>query len=1044
MKEFAHLHVHSDYSLLDGYSTVAQLARTAKEHGQPAIALTDHGNLHGAVAFYYACQKEGIKPIIGTEAYVTDNMVAREKGRTHLLLLAQNLTGYYNLLQLSTGSYQKGFYYKPRIDIDFLASHSEGLISSTGCMASQVNRFIGQGQLEQADKLVGHYLDIFGRDRFFLELQDHNIPELTQINRHLLEMNKRWGLLPVATNDVHYAQPTDVTPHDIMLCIQTGAYMNDPKRMRFSSDAFYLKTREQMERVWGAEALDNTLLIAEMCNVTLPYKGYVLPKYSDNSAQLLVELCKVDDPTSMERIEYELSIINQMGFADYFLILYDFCQFAKKQGIWWNVRGSAAGSMVAYTLGITSLNPMEHGLLFERFLNPNRVNMPDVDFDWPDDHRATMINYLAERWGGENVAAICTFGRIGARGAIKDVCRVTQVSLNEAVAVSGMVPAIPGKPCTIEDVLDPNNEFYSAEFAELYAKKPYLQLATKLEGVIRSVGVHPAGVVITPEPVAKLLPLMTTTTGAVLPNITQWDMSVVDKLGFLKVDFLGLRTLSVLGLACEMIYKRHGLRYDLTNIPYDNNMAVLDPDCPAENLFEVYYGGQTDGVFQVDGVGMTRMLSQMRPFQFDHIIAAVALFRPGPMQYLDSYIKRMHGEEEVSYHVPELESILSSTYGICVYQEQIMQIAVAIAGYSPGEADDIRKAVGKKLPERIKYHREKFVQGCVYGPEIGLTIWNDIEKFARYGFNKSHAAVYAKLSCMTAYIKRYYPKEFMAALLSLETDPTKKSQYLMATRRMGIGILRPDINQSEALCTVTSDAIRLGLQVIKNLGHDVVARILSDRQTYGPYKNLTDWLERIPREVRRPSCEALINVGAFDDFGDRVQLLDMLKRMLGYSKSVSKSRSSGQMMLFSTPINEWDKTPPQSQKITDLGLLDRELEFTGVYISGHPTLIPKLSHRAHDIAGLEDGENTTVCGLVTEMREIITKRGDPMGIGVMADDTGSCRVTIFPRQWENAKLQVGHIVVVQGHGQEYMGQISLILDTVKYASKPRHNTSGRS
>ena len=1014
---FVHLHTHSDYSLLDGYSAVYKLAATAKGHGQPALALTDHGNLHGLPEFYFACQKQGIKPILGTEAYMTNQMSLREKGRTHLLLLAENITGYQNLLKLSTASYRDGFYYKPRIDLDFLSQHSTGLISSTGCMASQVNRFIAANQLAEANKLVERYIDIFGRERFFLELQDHNIPELTSINKHLLEMNKRWQLRPVATNDVHYANPTDATPHDIMLCVQTGAFQNDPKRMKFSSDAFYLKTRQEMAMLWGREALDNTLVIAEMCNVTLPYKGYVLPKYQEgiNSGELLATLCQVDNPIAQERIDYELSIINSMGFADYFLILYDFCKFATSKGIWWSVRGSAAGSMVAYTLGITSLNPLEHGLLFERFLNPNRVNMPDVDFDWPDDDRATMINYLAERWGQDNVAAICTFGRSGARGAIKDVCRVTQVPLNEAVTVSNMIPAIPGKPCTIEDALNPDHEFYSPELVSIYNEKPYLALATQLEGIVRSVGIHPAGVVITPTPVGDLLPLMTTTREAVLPNITQWDMAIIDKLGFLKVDFLGLRTLSVLRLACSMI---RDAQYDLSNIPYSTD----------DELFEIYHNGQTDGVFQVEGVGMTRMLAKMKPTKFEHIIAAVALFRPGPMQYLDSYIDRMHGREPVSYHTPELESILANTYGICIYQEQIMQIAVAIANYTAGEADDIRKAVGKKLPDRIQYHRNKFIDNCIHGKELGEIIWNDIEKFARYGFNKSHAAIYAKLSCMTAYIKRHYPKEYMAALLSLETDPKKRSQYLMSTRRMGIGILRPDINRSGFHCTIEGNDIRLGLCVIKNIGHDISKRLIENRGDI-PYTNITDWLDRIPPDVRRPACEALIGVGAFDSLGNRQQLTSYLSKMLGYSKSMRKSRAVGQLSLFSTPTNEWDNTPPHT--VTDPVMLEKELEFAGIYISGHPTLQAKLSHRVSDIIDIEDQVGIKLCGLIVEIKQITTKKGELMAVGTLADDTGSCRLTIFPKQWAKNQYKVGDVLIADGQGQYYMEAPSFILHEAK-------------
>ncbi len=747
---FAHLHVHTEYSLLDGFSNIKKLVKRVKELDMPAVAITDHGTMFGVIDFYKAATEAGVKPIIGVETYMAargmqDRDSKLDRSSHHLLLLAENETGYRNLLKISSAAQLDGFYYYPRIDHDFLAAHSEGLICTSGCMSAEIPRALLQDNPEEAVKRMNWYYDVFGPDRFFVELQQHNIKEITDLNRKLVEMGARYSAKYVATNDVHYINQTDSRLQDILLAIQTNSLLTDKDRMTMTDDSYYLRTPAEMSQLFAEvpEALSNTLLIAERCNVDLGFKGYHLPDFpvpeGFTPETYLRHLCnegakkrygeRATSPEVRERIDYELSVVHSMGFDAYFLIVWDLCYHAKENGIWYNARGSAAGSIVAYVLEIALVDPLQHNLLFERFLNPGRISMPDIDLDFRDDRRGEMLEYCVRKYGNDKVAQIITFGTMGTKAALRDVARVMDIPLPEVDRVAKLVPFVSGRNTTMEDALA------IPEFKQIYDSQPHLHelidTAAKMEGTVRNAGTHAAGVVISDKPIVDYLPLHRPTSGSEetpIKTVTQFEMGILDSLGMLKVDFLGLITLSVMAKACEMIEKRHGIRYDLNNIPLDDPKA-----------FELMGTGQTAGVFQVEGGGMTRWLVQMKPKSLDNIIAMVALYRPGPMAFIPDYIARMHGEAEVEYRHPKLEPIFKDTYGIPVYQEQLMRAAVELAAYTPSESDELRKAISKKKKEDIEKHRNKFVNGAVkegMDKETAEAIYSDWEEFARYGFNK--------------------------------------------------------------------------------------------------------------------------------------------------------------------------------------------------------------------------------------------------------------------------------------------------------------------
>lgn len=1043
---FVHLHVHSEYSLLDGLSRIKGLVAQAKALGQPAIALTDHGTMYGTIEFYRAAQAAGVKPIIGMEAYLSDGpMTERLQRRFHLLLLAENQTGYQNLLKLASAAQLEGFYYRPRIDHERLALHSEGLIVTSGCMASEIPRLVSEGQADKAKQQIDWYLQVFGRDRFFMELQDHEIPELAKINKTLLEFGPHYNLQYVATNDVHYVKRADAKPHDLLLCIQTGKVVGESDRMRMSDDSYYLKSTEEMAQLFGEVpgALDNTLLIAERCNVDLEPTGYHLPHFEVpegyDAESFLRHLCEQglrwryrdahDAPEVRERLNYELNIIHTMGFDSYFLIVWDLCMAARKRDIWWNVRGSAAGSIVAYSLGITMVDPLATGLIFERFLNPDRVSMPDIDLDFPDDRRHELIEYTVQKYGQEQVAQIITFGTMGARAAVRDVGRAMDVPLPEVDRIAKMIPAIPGKPISIQEAVEQVSDLNEAAKDE-YVRE-LLDNAASLEGVARHASTHAAGVIISDKPLVEYCPLHRPTKGngdSGIGIVTQWPMEILDSIGLLKVDFLGLSTLSVMRRACDLIKERHGVELDLDSIPLEDPKA-----------FELLASGDVMGIFQVEGTGFRRVLTEMKPSKYEHIVAVLALYRPGPMEYIPNYIRRMHGEEKVTYRHPKLEPILDETYGIIVFQEQIMRMATDLAGYSPSEADLMRKAVAKKKKDDLLKHRKLFVEGSVnkgIPREAVETIFDDLEAFARYGFPKGHAADYAVITCQTAYLKAHYPVEYMTALMTVERHNTDKIGLLVAEcRKMEIEVLPPNVNASDIDFSIEQQddekqAIRFGLGAIKNVGEGPVYALLEARQEGGPFRDLDDFCRRVDlRQINRRALESLIKAGALRPFGTRSQLLAAAEHIMGHSTSIHKAKDVGQMSLFGAATGLSFSAEeailgalPEIPEVPRKELLGWEKDLVGTYISEHPLqaiiidLQDIVTHFSGDLDDSLNGQTVTLAGMVNYIRPHTTRKGAPMAFVGLEDLQGLIEVIVFPRTWKETQdtWELDKVVIVRG------------------------------
>ncbi len=1062
---FVHLHTHTEYSLLDGFSNIKKLVQRAAEMQMPALAITDHGTMHGVIDFYNAATAAGVKPIIGLETYMaarrmTDRDAQFDKKSSHLLLLAGNETGYQNLLKIASAAQIDGFYYYPRIDHEFLADHAEGLIATTGCMAAEIPRAIDRGDLESARKKLDWYYNVFGPENFFLELQEHEIPELERINKALLQLGPRYQARYVATNDVHYINPQDWKLQDILLAVQTGSLLSDPKRMRMTDKTYYLRSPEEMGQIFAEvpEALTNTLWIAERCNVDLGFKGYHLPDFAVpegfDAESYLRKLCedglawrygpRAGDPIYHQRLDYELGIIHTMGFDAYFLIVWDLCQYAKNHGIWYNARGSAAGSIVAYTLGITLVDPIEHELIFERFLNPGRISMPDIDLDFRDDRRAEMLEYTARKYGDDKVAQIITFGTMKARAAIRDVGRVKDIPINEVDRVAKLVPNNPGKPMTLEEALEQVPEFKQAYDGAGFIKD-LIDTAIGMEGVVRNAGTHAAGVVITDKPIVEYLPIHRPTSGAQetpIKTVTQFEMSIIDAQGLLKVDFLGLATLTIMARACDLIRQRHSIDFNLDNIPLDD---------PA--TFELLGRGETAGVFQVEGSGMRRNLMAMKPQTLDHVIAMVALFRPGPMEFIPSYIARMQGQEPIEYLHPKLEPILAETYGITVYQEQIMYTAMNLAGYTASEADFLRKAVAKKKGDVLLEQRGRFVSGAMANgvtEEVANTIFDNWEAFARYGFPKGHAADYGVIAVQTAYLKTHYAVEYMTALLAVEQNNTDKvSLYVADCRRMGIEVLPPDINTSGWDFSIEdrpngTSAIRFGLGAVKNVGHGPVATILEARTEAGqnrPFSDINDLIRRVDlRKVGKRALECLIKVGALDSFGARPSLLEALDRIVSISSSHFKAADAGQMSLFGPQGGLVAKIqlPPASVEVTRREQLNWERELIGVYISDHPlspvmdAITQNVTHLSSELADADPEKPVRVAGLVTRIRPHTTKKGEAMAFVTLEDLQGNLELIVFPRTWAQSRqlFEWDAIVMVDGKVDAKDSEPKVLVDSV--------------
>jgi DNA polymerase III subunit alpha len=1038
-KTFVHLHNHTEYSLLDGASRIHAMVARAAELEMPAIGLTDHGVMYGAIHFYKACKDAGIKPIVGCEVYVAPRSRLLREGRvdrdpSHLTLLAANHEGYLNLMHLCSVGQMEGMYYRPRIDKEVLAEHSAGLIALSGCLQGEAASRIVEGDVDGAREAVAAYRDIFGKDRFLLEVQRHGIDRQVQVNEVLAGFGKEFGLRLCATNDLHYVHRHDSEAHDVLLCLQTGARFNDPNRWRFSTQENYLKTPQEMADTFVdlPEALASTLEVADQCDLKIVLGATLLPPFDVPDGltpdQYLRQLVMkglewrygTPPAAARERADVELSVISQTGYASYFLIVWDFYNFARKNGIVVGPgRGSAAGSLVSYCLGITNLDPLEHGLIFERFLNIDRVSMPDIDCDFSVEGRERVIRYVSEKYGADRVAQIITFTTMASKAAIRDVGRVLEVPLRDTDRLAKLVPVWQGRSKSLEDAMKEVAEFREAVESSEETKR-LVDVAKTLEGVSRNVSTHAAGVVIAPEPLVRYTPLQYGPGREAV--ITQYDMKAVGDIGLLKIDFLGLQNLDIIATCLRLIKERRGIDIDIDKIPFDD-----------AKTFELLSNADTHGVFQLEGAGMRRMLTDMRPQGFEDVAAAVALFRPGPMVNIPAFIARKQGREPIEYMHERLEPILRDTYGVMIYQEQVMMAAREIAGFSLSEADILRAAMGKKDKVKMAKLRTKFIDGAV---ERGIakptaeTLFDGIAKFAEYGFNRAHSAAYGLVAYQTAYLKANYTLEYMTALLiHMEGSFDRVATAIVDCRLRGIEVQSPDINQSRVDFSMTDGRIQFGLAAIKNVGRHAVESIVELRDADGPYRSLEDLCERTSavQDVNRRVLEALVQSGACDSLGDRARLIAALDHAVARAERARRDRESGQTSLLEmvgSPDVEADDygltidvaPMPGDEK------LRLEKELLGLYLSDHPLRrisaeLAKLSDtQAVEVTSALQDTEVRVAGLVREVRRVVTRKGQIMAYATLEDLTGSVDVVLFPRVFEQTRLlfEPDKVVVVQG------------------------------
>ena len=1033
---FVHLHVHTEYSLLDGASRIKELVQRTKELGMDSVAITDHGVMYGAIAFYKEAMAQGIHPIIGCEVYVAPQS-RHERAEVdgvryyHLILLAENEIGYRNLVRLVSLANIEGYYYKPRVDKDLLRQYHEGIIALSACVAGEIPRSILRGDPERTDEILAEYVDIFGRDNFFLELQDHGLPEEKTVNHALRDLSKKHDIGLVATNDIHYVRAEDSEFHDILLCVQTGRTINDPNRMRFSGPDYYLKSEAEMTALFHdyPGAVENTAKIAARCRVDFTFGELQLPfypipeKFADDDAYLRT-LCEERLPERYSeitneirsRLDYELGVIHGMGYASYFLIVWDFINYARGHGVAVGPgRGSAAGSIVAYLLGITNIDPLRYALLFERFLNPERVSMPDIDIDFDDINRGRVISYVKERYGEDHVAQIATFGTMGAKGAIRDVGRVLEMSFSEVSNITKLVPS--ELNITIDRALKESADF-RRRYEEDEEAHRVIDLARKIEGLPRNTSIHAAGVVIAKEPLTNHVPVWISE-GTL---VTEFDKDDVEALGLLKMDFLGLRTLSIIEDALKNIRTSHGIDIDIDNIP-------LEDDLTAQMLCD----GDTGAVFQMESAGMTNLVKDLQPKGFVDLIPTVALYRPGPLGsgMVTDFIDGLHGKKEVVYMHPLLEPILKETFGVVLYQEQVMQIVQVLAGFTLGQADLLRRAMGKKKHELLMAQKESFLAGCANnGIDAPLAnhIFDLLTHFADYGFNKSHSASYGLLAWQTAYLKAHYPVEFMAGVLTSIMDKTDKIPvYIRLCHQMKIRILPPDINSSAATFSIESGAIRFGLAAVRNVGENAIAVLEHVREEGGPFRSLVDFCTRVDlRILNKRAIESLIKCGAFDSLGiDRNHLLASLNAAVTDAARRQRDLLSGQIGLFGDEamaeiqqIGDFDDVP----LCTPRERLIWEKEATGFYITGHPLednqeTLSHLQPIGQIAAAVQrDRQLMRVGGILTSTKRFTTKKGDTMLFADLEDFTGTLEVTVFPRVFyaHVSDLEPDQVVVIQG------------------------------
>ena len=1037
--EFVHLHVHTQYSLLDGMCRIPALVARVKEYGMPSVAITDHGNLFGVVEFYQQAMKAGVKPIIGSEMYVAPRSRFEKSARSsaeaayHLVLLAENETGYKNLLKLSTASYLEGFYYKPRVDKELLSECHEGLIALSACLAGEVNALLAEGHADAAERAACTYRDIFGAENFYLELQDEGLPVQQQLNPQLVNLAATCGLGIVATNDCHYVDRADAAAHDVLLCIQTGATIDQADRLKFPTDQFYVRSPAEMAERFARwpEALQNAVEIGHRCNVELDFGQRLLPRYRvpegyENAHAYLRELVeqglkeRYDEVTAeiRDRAEHELAIIEQMNYTSYFLVVWDFVSFARRNAIPVGPgRGSGTGSLVSYALRITDLDPLKYGLQFERFVNPDRVSPPDFDIDFCYVQRDKIINYVRQKYGDQNVSQIITFGTLGARAAIRDVARALNMPYALADRVAKLVPW--QLNITLADALEREQELRrmieQPEIARLW------KLATAVEGLVRHASVHAAGVVISAQPLTDYVPLCRAKGDPQEPITTQYESTALEKIGLMKIDLLALRTLTVIDETLRSVKENRGIELQPHDIPLDE-----------AKTFELLRSGHTAGVFQLESSGMRDLAKKIGIERFEEIVALVALFRPGPMHMLEDYVRRKHGLTPIKYDHASLKPILEETYGVMLYQEQVMKIASDVGGFPLGRADVIRRAMGKKDPDEMAKLRDDFIKGArkqKVPARAAEKIFNHMAQFAGYGFNKSHSAAYALIAYRTAYLKANFPLEFMAATLTSEMGTSDKlAGYIEECKRLGIAVRPPDINESRAGFAVVGGAVRFGLAAIKNVGEATVEAIVKERESGGPYSSIFDLCARVDsHQINKRVLESLVKAGALDSTGARrAQMFEVIDRAMEQGHLLQRERESGQTSLFDLLGEDTaamaDRSLPDIQEWQENKLLSSEKEVLGLYVTGHPLArfadaIGKFATaRTSDVPSLEDGSTATLGGILAKIRLQTTRRGERMAFLTLEDLDGFVEVIVYPETYQKTKgiLMEDMPVMVQG------------------------------